>query len=242
MAKFHYFYQSKANENLDGWVSAKNRDDAYAQLRKVGIKPYKVIGNNPLAWKRWTAIGVLAFALVGTYAWLSIRPTPTAPNEPSVRHQIYGSESIIRNGMITGWSACGLNEGEKFLARYAQPGLRVAYTHPTASIVAAVDKSLESRLATADGDLIEYRQLKEIVESIKDELRRYKEQGGKTEGFIERLQESQSQEVAYYLAANQDLETARKMMHEDAVYSLWATKNAELRAIGLPMLKDPLTE
>ncbi len=39
-----------------------------------------------------------------------------------------------------------------------------------------------------------------------------------------------------------EAQPARKMMHEDAVYSLWATKNAELRAIGLPMQKDPLTE
>ena len=242
MAKFHYFYQSKANENLEGWIAAKSRDDAYAQLRKVGIKPYRVVGKDPLAWKRWTAIAVLAFALTGTYAWLAIRPAPSNPEEPSVRHQIYGAESVIKNGMATGWAVCGLDDGEKFLARYAQPGLKVAYVRPTAQIAAAVDVSLESRLAAADGDLIEYRQLKEIVESIKDELRRYKSQGGKTEGFIERLQERQSQEVAYYLAANQELENAKKTMSEDDIYSLWAAKNAELRAIGLPMLKDPLNE
>ena len=35
--KYHYFYQSKKNENLDGWIVAKNRDDAYAQLKKQGI-------------------------------------------------------------------------------------------------------------------------------------------------------------------------------------------------------------
>ena len=242
MAKFHYFYQSKANENLDGWIAAKSRDDAYAQLRKVGIKPYKVVGKDPLAWKRWTAIAVLAAALAGTYAWLALRPAPSIPEEPSVRHQIYGAESVIRNGMATEWAVCGLDTGEKFLARYAQPGLKVAYVRPTAETAAAVDKSLESRLAVADGDLIEYRQLKEIVESIKDELRRYKSQGGRTEGFLERLQERQSQEVAYYLAANQELENAKTTMSDDELYNLWAAKNAELRAIGLPMLKDPLNE
>ena len=241
MAKYHYFYQSKANENLDGWVAAKSRDDAYAQLRKVGIKPYKVVGKDPLAWKRWTAIAVLACALLGTVLYIVISPGFQRPGSDSqvFRHQIYGAESVVRNGMSTEWAACGLDEGEKFLARYAQPGLKVAYVRPTAQMVAAVDKSLGSRLAAADLDLIEYRQLKEIVESIKDELRRYKGQGGKTEGFIERLQERQSQEVAYYLAANQELENAKKTMSEDDVYSLWSAKNAELRAIGLPMLKDP---
>ena len=242
MAKFHYFYQSKANENLDGWIAAKSRDDAYAQLRKVGIKPYKVVGKDPIAWKRWAAIAVLASALAGTYAWLAVRPAPTAVDEPTVRPQIYGAESVIRNGMATEWAVCGLSAGEKFLARYAQPGLKVAYVRPTPQIVSAVDESLESRQVAAEDDLIEYRQLKEIVESIKDELRRYKSQGGKTEGFIERLQERQSQEVAYYLAASQELENAKSSMTEDEVYNLWAAKNAELRAIGLPMLKDPLNE
>ena len=231
MAKFHYFYQSKANENLDGWIAAKSRDDAYAQLRKVGIKPYKVVGKDPIAWKRWAAIAVLASALAGTYAWLAVRPAPTAVDEPTVRHQIYGAESVIRNGMATEWAVCGLSAG-----------LKVAYVRPTSQIVSAVDESLESRQVAAEEDLIEYRQLKEIVESIKDELRRYKSQGGKTEGFIERLQERQSQEVAYYLAASQELENAKSSMTEDEVYNLWAAKNAELRAIGLPMLKDPLNE
>lgn len=245
MAKFHYFYQSRENNNLDGWIAAKSRDDAYAQLRKVGIKPYKVVGKDPVAWKRWAAIAVLAAALaVSLSVIFNDGPHPPAPGRrpPVHRHQIYGAESVVKNGMSTGWTACALDDGEKFLARYAQPGLKVAYVRPTPMIAAAVDKCLESTLAAAESDLTEYRQLKEIVESIKDELRRYKAKGGTTEGFIERLQERQSQEVAYYLAANQELENAKKTMSEDDVYSLWAAKNAELRAIGLPMLKDPLTE
>ena len=31
-------------------------------------------------------------------------------------------------------------------------------------------------------------------------------------------------------------------MPEDELYNLWAAKNAELRAIGLPMLKEPLSD
>ena len=63
--------------------------------------------------------------------------------------------------------------------------------------------------------------------------------GGTARLYIDRLQERQSQEVAYYRAANQELETAKKSMSEDDLYALWAAKNAELRAIGLPMLKEP---
>lgn len=242
MAKFHYFYQSKENKNLDGWIVAKSRDDAYAQLRKQSIKPYKVVGKDPIAWKRWAAIAVLAVALAGTYAWLAFRSEPVAPDEQFVRHQIYGAESVIRNGISTEWSACGLDEGERYLARYAQPGIRVAYRRKTPETASAVDASLSRHLEVEDSELLEYRQLKQIVESIKDELRAYIKSGGNVDGFLDRLQERQDQEVAYYNAANQELENAKATMSEDELYNLWAAKNAELRAIGLPMLKEPLSD
>ena len=240
MAKFHYFYQSKENKNLDGWIVAKSRDDAYAQLRKQSIKPYKVVGKDPLAWKRWAAIAVLAVALAGTYAWLALRPAPVADAEQSVRHQIYGAESVIRNGMATDWAVCDLDEGERFLARYAQPGVPVASARVDLTKVAnALENALKRRLEPQDDELLEYRQIKQIVEAMKDELRAYVDHGGTARLFIDRLQERQSQEVAYYRAANQELETAKKSMSEDDLYALWAAKNAELRAIGLPMLKEP---
>ena len=242
MAKFHYFYQSKENKNLDGWIVAKSRDDAYAQLRKQSIKPYKVVGKDPIAWKRWAAIAVLAVALAGTYAWLALRSEPVAPDEQFVRHQIYGAESVVRNGMSTEWSACGLDEGERYLARYAQPGIRVAYRRRTPETASAVEASLSRHLEVEDSELLEYRQLKQIVESIKDELRAYIKSGGNVDGFLDRLQERQDQEVAYYNAANQELENAKATMPEDELYNLWAAKNAELRAIGLPMLKEPLSD
>ena len=242
MAKFHYFYQSKENKNLDGWIVAKSRDDAYAQLRKQSIKPYKVVGKDPIAWKRWAAIAVLAVALAGTYAWLALRSEPVAPDEQFVRHQIYGAESVIRNGISTEWSACGLDEGERYLARYAQPGIRVAYRRRTPETASAVEAALARHLEVEDSELLEYRQLKQIVESIKDELREYIKSGGNVDGFLDRLQERQDQEVAYYNAANQELENAKATMPEDELYNLWAAKNAELRAIGLPMLKEPLSD
>lgn len=240
MAKFHYFYQSRENKNLDDWIVAKSRDDAYAQLRKRGIKPYKVVGKDPIAWKRWTAIVVLATALAGTYAWLAVRPAPIAEEEQFVRHQIYGAESVIRNGTSTDWAVCDLDEGERFLAKYAQPGVPVSSARIDLNKIAvSLENALKRRLEPQDGELLEYRQIKQIVEAMKDELRAYIAHGGTARLYIDRLQDRQSQEVAYYNAANQELETAKKTMSDDDLYALWAAKNAELRAIGLPMLKEP---
>jgi len=240
--RYHYYYQNKENKSIDDWLVAKDRNDAYAQLRKLGIRPYKIIGRNPPAWKRWTVIALLAAALAGTYVWLALRPEQI-PAERFVRHQIYGDSSIVENGVATGWVACGLDEGETFLAKFAQPGVYVAYIPRPERYAGAVEACLARRLEPQEGELTEFRQIKEIVEAMKSELRQYIASGGTVRTYIERLQERQSQETAYYNAAAQELGDARAQgKSEDEISALWLSKNADLRAIGLPMLKDPLSE
>lgn len=240
--KYHYFYQTSKNESRDDWIVARDRNDAYAQLRRKGIKPYKLLGRNPMAWKRWAAIAVLAAALVATYAWLAFRPNnqPVSQTDVEVaRHQIYGDRSVIENGVATRWAACGFMPGEQHLARYAQPGMAVPRLPKAGKIASAVDECLARRLESADGELTEYKQIKGIVETMKSELRRYKANGGTTESYLKRLQERQNQEVALYKAAAQELDAARGTKSDEELAALWAAKNAELRAIGLPMLKGP---
>ena len=50
---YKYLYQDKANQNLEGEIVAKNRDEAYKLLRKQGIRPYRVIGDDPWNWRPW---------------------------------------------------------------------------------------------------------------------------------------------------------------------------------------------
>ena len=67
--KYRYFYQTKDNENKEGWIKAKSRENAYALLRKSGIRPYRVVGDDPLNWKPYAAgasIVLLATALAAT--------------------------------------------------------------------------------------------------------------------------------------------------------------------------------
>ena len=51
--KYKYLYQDKGNNNLEGEIDAKNRDEAYRLLRKQGIRPYRVIGDDPWNWRPW---------------------------------------------------------------------------------------------------------------------------------------------------------------------------------------------
>ena len=51
--KYTYLYQDRENNNLRGEIAARDRADAYARLRKLGIRPYRVIGDDPWNWRPW---------------------------------------------------------------------------------------------------------------------------------------------------------------------------------------------
>ena len=50
---YKYLYQDKENRNLEGEIKARNRADAYLLLRKQGIRPYRLIGDDPWNWRPW---------------------------------------------------------------------------------------------------------------------------------------------------------------------------------------------
>ena len=70
---YKYLYQDKENRNHEGTIKARNRDDAFKRLRQKGIRPFRVIGDDPVNWQPWavvagymvllTIIGILAFML-----------------------------------------------------------------------------------------------------------------------------------------------------------------------------------
>jgi hypothetical protein len=51
--KYRYLYQDRQNRNCEGEIKARSRDEAYTLLRKQGIKPYRVIGDDPWNWRPW---------------------------------------------------------------------------------------------------------------------------------------------------------------------------------------------
>jgi len=65
--KYRYLYQDGENRNCEGEIKARSRDEAYAMLRKSGIRPYRLIGNDPWNWRPW-AIGAAFVLLAAAYA------------------------------------------------------------------------------------------------------------------------------------------------------------------------------
>lgn len=249
--RYTYAYRTSEGKRLEGSIDAPSRDEAFALLRSDGIRPIKVTaadgskanGAPTGIRKRVVAIVAVAASLVAavcTYAFLHVEPQRESEHQDfSVRHQIYGDRNIIENGMSTGWKACGLDRGEMILACFAQPGIATRVGSDFSSLAKTIEASLANELKSDEAELLEYRQLKQIIEGMKVELRQYMAAGGSAEGYVRRLVERQNQEAAYYRAAKQELMDARSRLGEDELNALWAEKNAELRAIGLPMLQDP---
>ena len=65
--KYKYLYQDSHNVNHEAEIEARDRADAYSRLRKLGIRPYRVIGDDPWNWRPWAISAgyiVLSVALV----------------------------------------------------------------------------------------------------------------------------------------------------------------------------------
>ena len=65
--KYKYLYQDSRNVSHEAEIDARDRADAYTILRKQGIRPYRVIGEDPWNWRPWAISAgyvVLSVALV----------------------------------------------------------------------------------------------------------------------------------------------------------------------------------
>ena len=226
--KFVYKYRTSDNALHEGLVSAGDRDAAFDLLKSRGIKPFgievapgfcnKLFGRG----KRWMAIVALAIAAV--VGWLSVAKTTMQIRE-SERHQLYGDPALMEEMVASGYSSVFENQGECYLAYYAQPG---AETDAAPTIQPDVLKdALQHRIEFLTKDRREERELKAIVNGMKEELRRYLSDGvGTFASYMGRLEERQALERAIYNRVAAEVRESK----DDAVR---IEKNRELSAVGL---------
>ena len=65
--KYKYLYQDSQNVSHEAEIVARDRADAYAKLRRQGVRPYRVIGDDPWNWRPWAisaGYAVLSLALI----------------------------------------------------------------------------------------------------------------------------------------------------------------------------------
>lgn len=248
---FQYAYRDQRNDRHEGTVVASSKDDAFRKLKASGIKPFFVapapgLINGILRFgKRGAAIVVLSgVALVASYYAArkssedaTLRSAVAGVFDSQTRRQVIGDIAVIEKGVRTGWRDVFPSEGERFLASFAIPGVEAGQRSTSEEeIVAALSRKVD----IDDSDGIEARQIKAMVEGMKDELRRFLSAGGTITGYGRRLIARQEEEIGYYQRAVQRVELARKSGRGDAaVVAELDRQNSSLRSMGIRLVTMP---
>jgi hypothetical protein len=227
-------------------MNASSREEVFAELRKRGIKAIKVVaadgskanGEIHGVRKRVVAALVAFVALgVGLLSYFSgtrsngdLGGSTTAFATGQDRRQVIGDAAIIEKGIRNGWSDVFKLEGERFLASFAIPGVKAGQRNTSEKEFTV---ALEHKSTVVDSDSLEARQIKAMVEGMKNEARRYIAAGGTIVEYGKRLTERQDAEIAVYNRVKADLEKARATMPESAFMTYWEKRNDELRNLGI---------
>jgi hypothetical protein len=243
--KYTYAYKTSDGVRHEDSMNAASREEVFAALRAKGIKAIKVVaadgskanGEVRGVRKRVVAVLIAIVALgVGVCAYLGGALTGGSPvsgtafQTDQARRQVIGDAAIIEKGILSGWSDVFELEGERFLASFAIPGVKAGQRNTSEKEFAA---ALENKCVVADSDSLEARQIKAMVEGMKNEARRYLAAGGTVVEYGKRLTERQDAEIAVYNRVKADLEKARKLMTESAFMTYWEKRNDELRNLGI---------
>ena len=256
--KFIYSYTTRQNERREGLtISAPNRDAAYSELNKRGIRPYK-LHPAPGIWNKMSAIGgrgltiVVLVLIVGVLVTIAlnmhkdiveleqdgdVREIVTGAITSKVRRQLIGDQGIIEKGIRTGWSDVFEHEGERFLASFAIPGIPATVRTTN---VASLEEALKREISAAETDGMEAMQIKAMVDGMKDELRGFVKAGGTIEQYGRRLVARQDAEIAIYNRTSNEIEQAVKSnLGKAEIAELVDRRNEELRRMGIKPIQMP---
>lgn len=245
--KYTYAYKTPDGVRHEDAMNASSREEVFAELRKRGIKAIKVVaadgskangetkrrGLSPIGWV--LIVGVSITGLIAAYMSIqsrtSLRSFETDIFDPAqTRRQVIGDAAIIEKGIRNGWSDVFKLEGERFLASFAIPGVKAGQRNTSEK---EFTLALESRCEITPSEALEARQIKAMVEGMKNEARRYIAAGGTIVEYGKRLTERQDAEIAIYQRVKTDIDNARKSLPEDAFMAYWEKRNDELRNLGI---------
>ena len=235
MMKYQYFYQTKTNENRSGWITARNRESAYTLLRKQGIRPYRIVGDDPVNWRPW-ALGALILALaIGLVVAVVAAIRAGDDRRPVSRSQLYGDISLIAAGVFTDWADVLDSPLDRFLAAYAQPGSTALPPLMSADEIASFEDELKKDVRYVDGEPMEHRQLKNIIAFLRDEMRRHLAEGESVGQYMDFLEERQQSEREFRDHAVESL----GKVPASHLHQAWLGVNARLREKGMATLEMP---
>ena len=240
-------------------MDAESREAVFAALRQQGIKAIKVVAadgskaNGEIRGIRKRVLaaavfGAVVLAVVGTVVvgrglWPR-RGEPgvfALPLDNTTRRQVIGDTAIIEKGIRTGWADVFELEGERFLASFAIPGVPAGQRSTSEEkLREALHCSPSPSAFTSVSDGLEARQIRAMVEGMKDEARRFVKAGGSIAQYGRLLVQRQEEEIAYYNRAKAEIEAAQKAkMPAAQLNDLWEKRNESLRQMGVKLVPMP---
>ena len=241
-------------------MDAESREAVFAELRKQGIKAIKVVaadgskanGEIRGVRKRVLAASVIGAALLAGVLVYSLIPNPQAPGQSDfltaqTRRQVVGDVAVIEKGIKEGWASIFPEEGERFLASFAIPGVPAGQRNTTEeeilkvlSAECGVRSGAKCEVRGGADEGIEARQIRAMVEGMKEELREFLRKGGTIAAYGRKLVRLQEEEIAYYNRAKTEIENAQKSkMPAAQLNELWEKRNESLRQMGVKLVPMP---
>ena len=258
--KYTYAYKTSDGMRHEDMMNAASREEVFAELRKRGIKAIKVVAadgskaNGEMRGVRKRAVAalvVLAAISAGVVAFFSGTRTAAvvAANSAAVspRHQIYGDPAIVETFERGDFSNVLTREGDRLLAVFAQPGRLMCArgVNPRRWVVgngelgtvfeayAKNELAANKDIQISTGETREIRELKQMVNGIRDEMRTYLANGnGTPRSFWRRLNERTLSEIQIY-------ERTKRELEKEQSTQAWEEKNEALRRLGLRTIPFP---
>ena len=244
--KYTYAYKTSDGVRHEDSMNAASREEVFAELRKRGIKAIKVVAADGskangevhgvrkrvvAALVAFVALGVGVVAYLGGTRTAGVSAVSDATFETdTTRRQVIGDAAIIEKGIRNGWGDVFELEGERFLASFAIPGVKAGQRNTSEKEFTA---ALENKCVVSETDSLEARQIKAMVEGMKNEARRYLAAGGTIVEYGKRLTERQDAEIAIYNRIKADIDKARATLSESEFMTYWEKRNDELRNLGI---------
>jgi len=225
---YKYLYQTKENENREGVIKARNREAAFHALRLQGIRPYRLIGDDPVNWLPWAVGGAIVLLVAGLVLALRM-PRGADDRTPRLRQQIVGDAAFIADGVANDWSTLFDTGLDRYLAAYAQPGGNAVPPYVDPDRVERMAADLDTPLKYPDGERGEARQLRNIVAYLREEMRAALASGQTVKDHFSFLEDRQREEIALWQKAEQSILKAPESYRA----KMAASVNAQLRARGI---------
>ena len=248
--KFGYSYKTSDGVRHENVYHASSKEEVFSALRKNGVRPIKVWKiESKFSFLRKILIVVLFMAATAILAAILINRVPSfnslaiTANQEEDRSQIYGDPVIIQQCESLQWSNVFEDEGERFLARFSQPGHPVRMRgNAWKSPVTQALKNRPGFIEITKSDSPEIAKIKRMVNGMKSELSQYLRDGGTVEQYIDEVLERQSIEekiVVNFKAEFDRLEKEATRENYDETVKKWNAKNLLLRQMGLRTVLIP---